>query len=133
MGTIVATIIGFLLSTDLGSYFSSQVKSSEQTMLRYLSTVTFAPLYKCLPGIFQNNQSGRAVNGSLLTLRYEILFYIMLSCLYFVHPSKRKSAVLVIFVVAICSLFTGLIFRSNITQQLNYHIGRLLNLSVYFS
>lgn len=78
-------IIGASTSVlSLSGYFKNS-----QTWKYLLENSFLIPKQKTLPGLFEKNVE-TAVNGSLWTLRYELLFYVLLSLLSFVPKSKVK-------------------------------------------
>ena len=65
--------------------------------LKNSSVWTYIPRNLCLfrfqysiKGIFENNPFKGAINGSLCTLPYEVLLYILLSILFFLNPKIIK-------------------------------------------
>jgi peptidoglycan/LPS O-acetylase OafA/YrhL len=126
MSLFVTIILGFVTQMDKVEYFTNP-----DTYLHFFSTISLIPIHKCLPGVFQNNPSGCAVNGSLWTIRYEILFYIILSGMYLFQ--NRKRAILIILGLFIINLYLWHLFRSSISEQWNYHLGRLFNLGTCFA
>jgi peptidoglycan/LPS O-acetylase OafA/YrhL len=79
----------FIIGTTTTSLPFSQYISNKGTWNYILNNAFLIPRQKTLPGVFENNIE-TAVNGSLWTLRYELLFYILLSLLFFVPKSKIK-------------------------------------------
>jgi peptidoglycan/LPS O-acetylase OafA/YrhL len=78
-------IIGPIVSTySISAYFSDTT-----TWIYAVKNIFLIPGSQTLPGVFTDNPSP-AVNGSLWTLRYEILLYALLSLLYFVPLSKKR-------------------------------------------
>ena len=63
---------------------------------KYLSLIVMAPIEGTLPGVFENLPYPGAVNGSLWTLRYEFLMYLLVPLLYMglsrLDEKKRKIA-----------------------------------------
>ena len=126
MSLFVTLILGLIIPGDKVAYFTNP-----DTYLHFFSTITLIPVHKCLPGVFQNNPSGCAVNGSLWTIRYEILFYVMLSGMYLLR--NRKRAVLTSLGLFIVNLFLWHIFRSYFSDQWNHHLGRVFTLGTCFA
>lgn len=69
MGPIVTSL-------PLGDYFA------DAGTWKYLSLIVLAPIGNVLPGVFDANPLPYAVNGSLWTLRYEFLAYLLTPLLY---------------------------------------------------
>lgn len=69
MGPIVTSL-------PLGDYFA------DAGTWKYLSLIVLAPISNVLPGVFDANPLPYAVNGSLWTLRYEFLAYLLTPLLY---------------------------------------------------
>ena len=58
-------------SLSMGDYFG------DPDTWKYLSLIVLAPIENALPGVFDTNLLPYAVNGSLWTLRYEFLAYLL--------------------------------------------------------
>jgi peptidoglycan/LPS O-acetylase OafA/YrhL len=82
---VTALVIGaFVTTLPLKDYFATG------TTWRYiLDNVFLIPRQQMLPGVFAHNVE-TAVNGSLWTLRYELLFYGLLGLLFFVPKTFKK-------------------------------------------
>lgn len=106
---IAILITTFLIGTTTTTLPLSQYIANSQTWKYLLNNSCLIPLQKTLPGLFEHNVE-TSVNGSLWTLRYELLFYVLLSLLFF-FPKKIK-------VISIATLFFCLIgnhlIKSNI-------------------
>lgn len=79
-GLIVATIfsvavIGWAMTTlGTAAYWSHR-----DTWLNLANNMAGIATVQTLPGVFESNPFARAVNGSLWTIRYELLMYLLLS------------------------------------------------------
>lgn len=104
-GLIVAVlfttfVLGPLL-TDLGlpAYLSAS-----GTWKYALQNMLLIPGSGELPGVFSTNQVS-AVNGSLWTLRYELLLYALLTPLFFIAIKNKKRLLPVVLAVLLASIF----------------------------
>jgi peptidoglycan/LPS O-acetylase OafA/YrhL len=96
----VTLIIGPIVSTySVSAYFSSM-----DTWIYAFKNMLLIPGSATLPGVFTNNPTN-AVNGSLWTLRYELLLYGLLSLLYFVPLSKRRIIIPAVLCLLLACLF----------------------------
>ena len=115
---VSAFIIGPLLtSLPISEYFSNP------KVYKYFIGITLLPnLSPSLPGVFEANTFGSFVNGSLWTLKFEFLFYIVVA-LIGVFKLLNKKFVLFYFIV------TLLLSLPNINSNLH----NLFMLGSYFS
>lgn len=80
-----ALIIGPLVtSLTISEYFSST------QWHQYITNNLLMNTQFSLPGVFQNNSYPISVNGSLWTIRYEVLCYIILPFLFILRLTKNK-------------------------------------------
>jgi peptidoglycan/LPS O-acetylase OafA/YrhL len=87
---LLALIFGPLMtSLPLAQYFSAHL------FVDFLKNIVFLPSQYALPGVFESNPMPQAVNGSLWTLKYEILCYILGPI--FLSIKKYRHHVLIIF------------------------------------
>ncbi len=90
-------ILGPLVSTlSPMAYFGDK-----NTWLYALNNSLLIPRHQTLPGVFGHNVE-TAVNGSLWTLRYEILCYGLLALLFGVSRPAKKQILPVVFLVLFC-------------------------------
>ena len=105
--TITVLVVGPLLTTNLlHTYFQSR-----HTYLYFLN-ITLLQMHYELPGVFQENPFS-FVNGSLWTLPYEALMYLIVA-IQFNFSSKRKAKWFSIIVFALCFAC----YLANITQTI---------------
>lgn len=117
----------FIIGPIVSTYSTSAYFSSSATWMYALKNSFLIPGTETLPGVFARNPSP-AVNGSLWTLRYELLFYGLLSLLYFTPVSKRRVIIPVtLFILLSCLLLN----RYNIIV-LQKHLFYFVVLGNYF-
>lgn len=86
----------------LGPIFSSNTVLEYFTNIRtytYLTNITLLDFSPSLPGLFEINSYGNIVNGSLWTLKYEFLAYIIVA-LMGIMKLLRKKVVIVLFLIS---------------------------------
>lgn len=104
-GLFVAILFTTLIIGPMVSTYSMSAYFSDTTTWTYaVKNIFLIPGSQTLPGVFTNNPSP-AVNGSLWTLRYELLLYALLSLFYFVPLSGKR----VIIPLALALLLSSLI------------------------
>ncbi len=69
----------------IGAYFTNM-----ESWKYLFSNAFLLPLMPTLPEVFNENPFGRAVNGSLWTLRYEFLFYALIIFLFNNKENQKK-------------------------------------------
>jgi peptidoglycan/LPS O-acetylase OafA/YrhL len=94
-GLIVVLIACFFLGMVLSSE-PARVFLHDKMSLQYLycNVVLFIPMKFTIPGVFPNNHVPDAVNGSLWTIPYEFLCYVLLSLLFFVRKYPKLLSIL---------------------------------------
>ena len=105
---------------------------TKDTWIYLFSNLFLLPMAKDLPGVFSDNFE-TAVNGSLWTLRYEVLFYTAL-CLFFKTPLviKRRLFPLLFIALAISHLLLKLEYIQP-PAALAGHLFYFTSLGAYFS
>ena len=90
---LLCYLVGYFFSTASATdyYFSSQ---SLKYLVANLSFMNF--IEPCLPGLFTDNTYGPFVNGSLWSMKLEVIFYILVPLIVFQMQKVNKTIVLVI-------------------------------------
>jgi peptidoglycan/LPS O-acetylase OafA/YrhL len=99
---LLTVVLGiFVYDSGLRDYLSNA------SMWKYLpANMTIVKPRLMIDGIFTHNPYNPAINGSLWSLEYEVVFYIWLSALFFLRSNKK----IVIVAVALTLLITCYIF-----------------------
>ena len=91
---------------------------------KYLSLIFLAPISNVLPGVFEALPYPNAVNGSLWTLRYEFLMYLLVPLLYFLLGkvgNKLRNPLLVVFltflITGYCLTSSGLLYAPEAVEK----------------
>lgn len=123
---ITAFIIGPLVTNQpLLDYFSNS-----QTYF-YLSQISLVPISNHLPGVFENNIYQNSVNGSLWSLKFEFLFYLVVAFLG-VTKLLNKKVVLILLTTSFVTSFIQLPFGATVflvPEMFNYFGAGML---IYF-
>ncbi|MCV6637340.1 acyltransferase [Candidatus Albibeggiatoa sp. nov. NOAA] len=120
-----------LTELSFGEYFT------QSTTYQYLLGVFLFPIYYELPGVFENNPWQAAVNGSLWTIPYEFVCYILVVVAGLTQILRWRIVLLILLVGVF--LFRWLLFDGSpeVLGSLNHWIrgigtAKLLELSSYF-
>jgi peptidoglycan/LPS O-acetylase OafA/YrhL len=104
-GLIVAILFTTLiLGTWLSNLQPARYLGDPQTWVYAVKNIFLIPGTQTLPGVFNQNPEN-AVNGSLWTLRYELLLYALLSVLFFISLRKKKLVIPTVLVVLLAGIF----------------------------
>lgn len=96
---VLSVVMGaFITTLPVGQYLTSSVT------WRYLLNAVFV-LQHDLPGVFENNVFGSAVNGALWTLPVEVLCYVACYVIYRLGLLKKKRILGVMAVYLVCAWF----------------------------
>lgn len=88
---VVVILCAFVLGPCITTYSLTEYLTNAETYRYLLNITVVAPKYH-LPGVFETNLSGSSVNGSLWTLRLEVLCYIVCYVLWKTGLSEQKRA-----------------------------------------
>ena len=121
-------VLGPLMTTlSPGEYFS------HPGTWRYLSIALLAPVDNVLPGVFESVPFPRGVNGSLWTLRYEFLMYLILPLLYLpVGKAKAKAKAKPISIGAAAVFSVLHVLTAGDILAMSYHLAVGFRLAAYF-
>ena len=109
MVLLLTTIFGiFLYNSDIYHYIRN--KSAWTYLLRNL---TLIKPQRTITGIFEDNPKAQVINGSLWTIPYEFLMYILLSCLFLFKNRGR--------VIVVASALMILILRRALIHAIPVH------------
>lgn len=112
-------IVGFFFSTASATeyYLSAQ---SFKYLLANLSFLNF--IEPCLPGLFTENPVETSVNGSLWSMKYEVIFYILVP--FIIWLIKKYSKFTILIVLFLCNiLFHGVLdYLEYLTGDMRFHI-----------
>jgi peptidoglycan/LPS O-acetylase OafA/YrhL len=102
-------------------------------IVQYLKAVFLFPMQWNLPGVFENNAYKGVINGSLWTIPFEFICYLLVGALGFVRLLKHRYLMLLI----TSSSFYYFIFSSTISPAGGGHVfglevGTLVELTVFF-
>ncbi len=124
----VALIIGVLITT----LTTTQYLGNKGTWLYIANNILLIPRQPTLPGVFEHNPE-TAVNGSLWTLRYEVLFYILLCLLFSASGQAKKWLLSISFLL--CTIGYFLLKHEVVVLPGGIHkfIFFVFNLGSYFS
>jgi len=120
----------FVIGATTSTLPAGRYLTHPDTWSYLLNNAVLSPLQRTLPGLFEQNAE-TAVNGSLWTLRYEVLFYILLSGLYFIPKARQQTAA---WCVLLCCL-TGnqALHHFQLPETVAKPAVILCNLGSYFS
>ena len=116
---LLCYILGFFFSTsNISEYYCSS--QSLRYLTANLSFMNF--LEPCLPGLFTENIYGSFVNGSLWSMKYEVIFYLLVPLLVWLMRRYNKLYILII-VFALNTLFHAVLnYLESHTGNTIYHI-----------
>jgi len=124
-----------LLTTFVMGPLVTTLKTSEYfthpMTWKYLLLIALAPIENALPGVFTDNPFPNAVNGSLWTLRYEFLAYLLLPLFYEMGKRFEKRKILVFTVPEILLLIIYVASEVHLVS-LPEAIEKFVSLFTYF-
>lgn len=123
---LVVFVMAPLLTTwNIGTYFASA-----KVYTYFFKTTFFLPTDNLLPGVFERNPLPY-INGSLWTLRYEVLCYFSM-CSFFIFRQQQRLYAIIVFGLLFVLRSLHIQGMLPVEQGLDGHLGNLLNLSYCF-
>lgn len=123
-----ALIVGpFISSLPVKSYFN--INSTYGYITQNL--LLFNGISYSLPGVFTNNLYPIAVNGSLWTLPYEVLFYLIL-CLFYIKKTLNINYVLIPLWIILFSLSVSNYKVEGSILSVSFDKPLMIELGLYF-
>lgn len=127
----VVLLCTFVLGPGLSSLVPGAYFRQHQTYDFLLKNLFLAPNDNLLPGVFQDNYRPE-INGSLWTLRYEVLCYVGMLLFYLVPPRLHKAYALLVYLLAMSGTLILSIKPNIVSPGLHYHLDNLSTLTTYF-
>lgn len=128
-------VVVFLTTFVMGpviTRFSVQEYFQNGAIHYFISTLRMLFPVDNLPGVFENNPFKGAVNGSLWTIRYEILFYFGTSALFLIKSRKTLQKVLIV-TVLIVLFSTKVLEQLGFFQITNIKLKNIIELGILFA
>lgn len=122
---VVFVMAPLLTSWNIGAYFASA-----KVYIYFFKTIFFLPTDNLLPGVFEQIPLPY-INGSLWTLRYEVLCYLSI-CSFFMFREQRRVYAVIIFGLLFVLRSLHIQGMLSVEQRLDGHLGNLLHLFYCF-
>lgn len=125
---LLSTFVLGLLVTNLplGAYLRDTA-----TYKYLLKNIFLIPSDNLLPGVFRNNPRPE-INGSLWTLRYEVLCYMGMLLFFAIPKRMHKAGALLIYGLALSGMLLLTLKPGIVSAGLAYHLDNLFTLTTYF-
>lgn len=106
---------------------------TNQGVIQYMKAIFLYPMQWNLPGVFEGNAYKGVVNGSLWTIPFEFLCYLIIGALGFTRLLKHRYLMLLIsLVVFYYYIFGGVISPSGSGHLLGLEINTIVELLTFF-
>jgi len=106
-GLFIALLVTtFFLGPLVTSYSLKDYFSSSSTY-QYLKSLFLFPLYWELPGVFENNVYKNSVNGSLWTIPFEVICYLIVAILGILKLLNSKKFIILFFFLNLYFVYYG--------------------------
>lgn len=105
---LTSFVLGPLFTTESGYFYDPRTYT-------YLTNILLHPIENLLPGLFVNNTFAAEVNGSLWSLQYEFLFYIVIALLG-TFKQLNKVTVGILFIASFLMSIIPNAFETTITR-----------------
>jgi len=131
-GLIVVVLLCSLILGPLVSSLSFRAYfTSTQTYDYLLRNILLIPSDNILPGVFQHNFVP-VINGSLWTLRYEVLCYGGMLLFYFIPINRHKAFAFAAYLFLLFGNIAITYHWIKLSPALYYHLGNMFTLASYF-
>lgn len=102
-GLIVAVLFStFIIGTLVTTLPAKDYLTNEFTY-NYLKVIFLFPMQWTLPGVFENSSLNNSINGSLWTIPFEVLGYLVVAIIGLLGMLKYRKVVLILFILSIYS------------------------------
>lgn len=98
-GLIVAVLFGAFVIGPIVTTLPLKEYMTNSGTYNYLKTIFLFPMHWLLPGVFEHSSFDKSINGSLWTIPFEILSYVVVAILGVIGLLKNKKVVLLLFVL----------------------------------
>lgn len=129
-GLIVAILISTFVIGPLVTIYSFGDYITDKGTYKYLEAILLYPMQWNLPGVFEKNIYPSSVNGSLWSIPFEFMFYILVAFLG-VFSLLNKKIALIIFNVLILIVFLDY-WPLSITHVWGLELKTIFELLLYF-
>lgn len=120
----------FLLGPMLSNLGAGIYLGLSKVYLYFVKTIFFLPTDNLLPGVFEHNPLP-FINGSLWTLRYEVLCYLSL-CIFFLLRKQQRFCATIMFVLLLLLRLLNMQGLLAVGASVDAHLGNFLNLFYCF-
>jgi peptidoglycan/LPS O-acetylase OafA/YrhL len=131
-GLIVVVLLSVFILGPLTTSLSLSEYFTSKTTYFYLLNIFLYPLRFFLPGVFEKNPFGGAINGSIWTLKYEFTFYIGLAVLLFLKLLNKISFSIILLALIIFRLFFYEQQKLFEIPYLDLNIKFMVDFGIYF-
>lgn len=125
---LLSTFVLGPLVTDLSPMAYIRNSATYQYLFK---NILLIPSDNLLPGVFTNNPRPE-INGSLWTLRYEVLCYVSMLLFFAIPQQLHKIAALLIYGLALSGMLLLALKPGIVSAGLAYHLDNLFTLTTYF-
>ncbi|MBM7609070.1 peptidoglycan/LPS O-acetylase OafA/YrhL [Lysinibacillus composti] len=104
-GLIVAICITTFVIGPLATSLTLSEYFADKGTYKYLESIFLYPMHWYLPGVFENNVYSSSVNGSLWSIPFEFMFYILVALLGIFSLLNKKTTLLLFNLLIIIVFF----------------------------
>ena len=130
-GLLVSLLFGMFIVGPLVTNLPLNLYFTNFSTYEYLESLSLLSMKYELPGVFLNNHFPLSVNGSIWTLQFEFLMYILVAILGFLDLLKKRIYIAVIYLLVISVYAYIFIFSSSLLSD--FYLRNFLQLFITFS